>query len=272
MNAITCAIRDPRDLFPAQLFGVCAFDFMQAQEAFDTDGSMLQGGYPQEMALVADAIDKRRRQFVAGRHCAHRALAALHARSGPLLPDALGAPMWPEGMVGSISHTDGFAISAVARSARVVAIGVDVESRRERFPLSVLPQVCVDPERAHLSSLSDIERSLYATAYFSIKETIYKCVYAASGERLGFHDACVDLDLSRGVFVARLSRPCFDGDDVIDGRVGYNDGAVFSGAWCLRRTENESELSGKSSNVVAPPQDSASPAAIALAIAAVASC
>ena len=95
----------------------------------------LDGALPAEMELIAlptaldAAIPKRRMQFRAGRYCATKAMGAL----GPSYAGrsaaraANGAPLWPEGLVGSITHTDDFASAAVALSADAAALGIDTE-------------------------------------------------------------------------------------------------------------------------------------------------
>src|ERR1700761_3617241 len=70
--------------------------------------------FPDEEALLGRAVEKRRREFAAGRGCARRALAALGLPPAPLLPGEGGAPRWPDGVVGSITHCAGYAAAAVA--------------------------------------------------------------------------------------------------------------------------------------------------------------
>ena len=51
--------------------------------------------YPEEAALVRNAVEKRCREFVTVRYCARRALAELGLPPGPVLPDRHGAPAGP---------------------------------------------------------------------------------------------------------------------------------------------------------------------------------
>ena len=71
-----------------------------------------------ERALIAGAVDKRRAEFATARALA-RQLFADHGREGAeLLNDATRAPVWPEGLVGSISHTRGYCGVVVGSRAR----------------------------------------------------------------------------------------------------------------------------------------------------------
>ena len=83
--------------------------------------------HPEEAACVRRSVEKRRLEFSAGRFCARMALSQLGVHDFSLLPDADRVPLWPPGVVGSISHCSGLAVAAVARSESVKSIGVDVE-------------------------------------------------------------------------------------------------------------------------------------------------
>src|SRR4051812_19673514 len=71
---------------------------------------------PLEERLVASASDKRRRDFALGRACAHQALAALGFDDGAIAIRQNGAPLWPTGVLGSITHTHGYAAALVGEA------------------------------------------------------------------------------------------------------------------------------------------------------------
>jgi len=83
--------------------------------------------HPEEERIVAGAALKRRRDFTLGRACAHAALAELDLDKGPIARAGNGAPVWPAGLVGSITHTPGYAAALVARAADFAGLGVDAE-------------------------------------------------------------------------------------------------------------------------------------------------
>lgn len=215
------AIRRPEDLFPAAWFSVATLDGEGDEAAL----------HPLERPLVARAVPKRRRDFAAGRSCARRALARFACEAQPILRDDDGCPLWPAGLLGSISHTAGCAVGVVAARGAVAAVGVDVETIDAAAGRSLLAHVCGPAERAWIEALPAGEHAAAACAVFSIKESIYKCVYAATGgERLGFGDATVSVDLRRGLFTARLSRPLGpERRSRVAGRVGRGERHVFSG-------------------------------------------
>ena len=84
-----------------------------AEEAFsDPPGVAL---FPEEEAVIAKAVDKRRREFTTARACARAALARLGLPPVPIVPGLRGAPQRPDGVVGSMTHCAGYRACAVAR-------------------------------------------------------------------------------------------------------------------------------------------------------------
>jgi 4'-phosphopantetheinyl transferase EntD len=159
---------------------------------------------PAERPLVAAAVAKRQREFAAGRDCARRALAALGMPPGPILSGRRGEPLWPEGVVGAITHCSGYRGSAVARAGEVAAIGIDAEPHAP-LPEGVLATIAREEEIARLQALAAAAPELHGDRLlFCAKEAIYKAWYPRAGEPLGFEDASVSFDLDRGRFAARL--------------------------------------------------------------------
>ena len=111
--------------------------------------------FPAEEAVIANAVDKRRREFSTARACARAALAKLGLPPVPIVPGLRGAPQWPPGVVGSITHCAGYRASAVARDHEVVTIGVDAEPH-DRLPDRVLEAVASRGEQAGLAALAAI--------------------------------------------------------------------------------------------------------------------
>ena len=82
--------------------------------------------YPEERALVAKAVKKRQREFGVGRACARRALAELGLAPQAILSGETREPLWPAGIVGSISHDRALGVAVVGRTERFLGFGVDV--------------------------------------------------------------------------------------------------------------------------------------------------
>lgn len=147
-----------------------------------------------EAEAVARAVSERRAEFARGRACARLALAAL---GGPAVAIPVGegrAPEWPEGFVGSITHTSGLVAAVAAPAALVSGVGVDAEFYRP-LPPEVRHLVLTPAEREGTGKELEI-------VVFSAKESIYKAVYPRRRRWLDFQDVEVRLDSSAGRFVA----------------------------------------------------------------------
>jgi 4'-phosphopantetheinyl transferase EntD len=154
---------------------------------------------PEESACVALSVEKRRREFAFGRACSHAALLGLgHGRQGPIISGEHGAPVWPKGIVGSITHIEGYYAAAVASKSDFEAVGIDAAANRP-LPSSVERIVADDDE------LRDLPRGEgWSTAVFSAKEAVFKAWFPMTGRWLGFDEAKVTLDPVAGVFCAKL--------------------------------------------------------------------
>ncbi len=145
--------------------------------------------FPEEAAVVAKAVDKRRREFVTARACARTALGALGVGPVPILPGEHGAPQWPPGIVGSITHCAGYRAAAVAHATLIRAIGLDAEPD-DGLPDGVLDLISRPCERAQLRALAAAEPGVsWDRLLFSAKEAVYKAWFPLTGRWLGFEDA-----------------------------------------------------------------------------------
>jgi 4'-phosphopantetheinyl transferase EntD len=102
--------------------------------------------FPEEEAVLARAVGKRRREFATARACARDALARLGLPPAPILPGERGAPRWPQGITGSITHCAGYRAAAVAWASSILTIGVDAEPDNV-LPGGVLDAVSLPAER-----------------------------------------------------------------------------------------------------------------------------
>ena len=163
--------------------------------------------YPAEETLVANAVPKRRDEFTTVRHCARTALAALDVPPAPILRGDRGAPIWPAGIVGSLTHCAGYRAAAVARGSDVTGIGIDAEVHGP-LPPGVLDLVSLPAERDHLTALAgSFPGTFWERLLFSAKESVYKVWFPRTGEWLGFEEAELTFDPEAGTFTARLLRP-----------------------------------------------------------------
>ncbi|QEU96406.1 4'-phosphopantetheinyl transferase family protein [Streptomyces kanamyceticus] len=182
--------------------------------------------FPEEAAVVANAVAKRRDEFTTVRHCARTALARIGVPPAPILPGQRGAPRWPDGVVGSMTHCAGYRAAVVARAAEVASLGIDAEPAEPLRDPDVLKLVADDTERAALKALGVSHPGTpWDRLLFSAKESVYKTWFPLTGRWLGFEEARVEL-VPDGTFRARLlvAGPVVEGVEL----------KVFSGQWAVR--------------------------------------
>ena len=162
---------------------------------------------PEEEALVARAVYKRRRELTTARTCARTALAMIGVASAPIPSCEQGSPQWPSGVVGSITHCAGYRAAATARAKDVLTIGLDAEPD-EVLPSGVLEAVSLPDERERLRSLTAAAPgACWDRLLFSAKETTYKAWFPLTRCWLGFEDADITINAADGTFEARLLVP-----------------------------------------------------------------
>jgi 4'-phosphopantetheinyl transferase EntD len=160
--------------------------------------------FPEEEAALGEAVEKRRREFVTARACAREALAKLGVAAQPIPSGARGEPIWPHGVVGSITHCNGYRACAMARATELVTIGVDAETD-EPLPPGLIADIALPEERRWIERLRREQPVVnWDRLLFSIKESIYKAWFPLAKCWLGFEDASVMVDRSAGAFTAEL--------------------------------------------------------------------
>ena len=130
---------------------------------------------------------KRQADFLAGRYVAKLALEQLGFRQFDIKIGFQKAPVFPDGITGSISHNDALAVCIVSKSAECNLLGIDVEN-------IISNETCKTIERQVLnqSELIGLSRTPYPvnfmiTLVFSAKETLFKAIYPYVKQYLDFN-------------------------------------------------------------------------------------
>jgi 4'-phosphopantetheinyl transferase EntD len=176
--------------------------------------------HAEEEIFVARAAPKRRRDFVLGRACARAALAGLGHGGAVIGQGEGGAPLWPAGIVGSITHTSGYAAALAAEARLFSGIGVDAE-RVGGVTQDLWPRLFDAAERDHLMGLGEESRAVMATLFFSAKETAYKA-WRMTGA-LAFRDIRIAPDAD-GFIAAQSGR-------TLRGRYAVEGDLILTAAW-----------------------------------------
>ena len=203
------------EIVPPQVVAVEAFD--------DPDDLQL---YPEEQAVLQKAVASRRIEFGTARWCARQALAKLGLPPAPILPGLRGAPGWPSGVVGSMTHCAGYRAAALAYSREVATIGIDAEPHTA-LPDGVGDVIASHAEQRALAELAGAAPEVFwDKLLFSAKEATYKAWFPLTPRWLGFNDAVIRINAADGTFTAQLLVP----GPVLGGR----QLTEFSGRWLAR--------------------------------------
>ncbi|MEQ8783528.1 MAG: 4'-phosphopantetheinyl transferase superfamily protein [Roseibium album] len=156
----------------------------------------------EERPAIARAREKRAWEFATGRHLARCAISDLGEAEGPIPRAEDRRPVWPPGLLGSITHAGDLAVAAVARAGSVRGIGIDLE-KAERVTERLFAKLFTAAERQILQE----SVPTLAGLMFSAKEAAYKAVNPHVGRYIGFQEAEVDVN-----WQARTLRVRYVGD------------------------------------------------------------
>ncbi|WP_405165822.1 4'-phosphopantetheinyl transferase superfamily protein [Nocardia sp. NBC_01499] len=186
--------------------------------------------HPAEEHLIAKAVEKRRRDFIGARHCARLALAELGEPPVAIGKGERGAPIWPRGIVGSLTHCDGYRAAALAHKMRFRSIGIDAEPHAA-LPEGVLDSVTLPPEREWLKtndSALHLDRLV-----FCAKEATFKAWWPLTARWLGFEEAHITFEIQDSS--GDSGQGTFHSELLVPGQT--NDGGVpllsFDGRWLI---------------------------------------
>ena len=189
---------------------------------------------PAEAGYVASRFMQPRREaeFRAGRACAREALAQLGVCNWPLIPGPTREPRWPPGVVGSITHAEGYCAAAVASADVCGGLGIDVEAIG-RVGEAVAGLICGADELCRLDDCDAATRRVRLALLFSAKESVFKAVFPA--ERIVFEPADIEVafEWDNGTFA--IQAPAQRALDAIcaqlDGRFAIVGAHVMTTAW-----------------------------------------
>lgn len=185
---------------------------------------------PSEARVVSAAVEVRKIEFHAGRAAAHAAMAALGIAPRPVPMADDRAPIWPEGITGSISHSKTACVAAVGTTSEWAGIGVDLEEATPLDPLMVA-EICTKAERQWLGQQPAQERGLMAKLIFSAKEATYKAQYPVTGRLFGFEGVELSIDRQTSRFEACFctAQGRFSAGDILHGRYAHAAGLLVTG-------------------------------------------
>ena len=181
--------------------------------------------FPEELTTTSKMVDKRLNEFRHGRYCARAAMSILGIAPEAIPKGSDRAPIWPDGLTGSISHTGAAAAAAVTRVNTFRSIGLDIETSA---PLTsdIVAMICRPTENPEKDG--NLGKLL-----FSIKESIYKCLYPITHTYIDFLEMEVryDMDTKQFVAVSHCANCPAELTQQLAGRFVIDSEYVISAAW-----------------------------------------
>lgn len=145
--------------------------------------------------ILKTAVVKRRAEFLAGRYCAARCLQYLNIINTSIGIGNNREPIWPDSVVGSISHCNNHAVAITGKEEFLLGVGIDIEQQADQKTINnIAHKILCKDEHHHLNSNHDDSRFIF-TLIFSVKESFFKSAYPSVGRYFDFDAiSVVDID------------------------------------------------------------------------------
>lgn len=134
----------------------------------------------------AGMVRKRQAEYVHGRLCARAALLHMGAPPGPVGTGPMREPVWPPGVVGSITHCGAVAAAVALPAHAYRGVGIDIEGVAGPESQAALRVTVVSPRESAVLAASGRDDGLALTAVFSAKESFFKASFARVGRYFDF--------------------------------------------------------------------------------------
>jgi len=139
------------------------------------------GLWPAEAQATTRMTPARLREFAAGRRAAALAMSALGLPDAPVPMGADRAPVWPDGVTGSITHDATVCLALVGLLDGWAGLGLDLETDTP-LPADIADTVCLPGEAEDARAARDV---------FCVKEAAYKAFFPTIATVLEFRDIAV---------------------------------------------------------------------------------
>jgi len=154
------------------------------------------------------AVVKRQAEFLAGRYAAKQVILKSGFLNGEVPPIQIGdhrSPIWPPGIIGSITHNHSKAICAIIKDDKSAYIGIDLEEQISTRTASNIEELVLKDSEKKILTQQGASDALAITIIFSAKESLFKALYPIIKIYFGFELAQVmSADLRKGTLTLEL--------------------------------------------------------------------
>lgn len=133
------------------------------------------------------SVSKRKAEFLAGRFCAIKSLAAFGIKNDTQIDvGEKRCPVWPKGVGGSISHSSRNAIAATFKSSKLSSIGIDIEKLITNEVRNKIQNKILYYNEPDILNINVGKEPLLFTLIFSLKESFFKAAFPLVQEYFDF--------------------------------------------------------------------------------------
>lgn len=147
----------------------------------------------QQPTQLLHATEQRKCEFIAGRYCASQALKKFsdsppvgYTTQIPIQPNR--RPAWPEGFIGSISHSGTRAMAVIGSTAIYSGLGIDCEILLTDILAQQIVALVLHPQDHKFRWHRKLPFGEFVTLIFSAKESLFKALSPTIENIQGFHD------------------------------------------------------------------------------------
>ena len=217
----------------------CKFDEVYYEDALFTRHQIKYASF------LSQAVVKRKAEFLAGRYAAQQAIKRREVEQTTVEIGYCRSPIWPIGLVGSITHTTTQAICAVARNTDYRSVGIDLADLISLATANEIKSHIIQIHETDAFSQLPLTFEQSLTLAFSAKESVFKALYPQVGAYFEFHAAEIsEVKMKDHTFLIRLTRNLTDTlvkGTAFRGSFKMQSDMVFTSIFVKQRPEFASE-------------------------------
>ena len=138
---------------------------------------------------IKNSVKKRQAEYLAGRYTAMLALQKLGCIDTTILTGKHRAPIWPDNINASISHTGDIALCIATLSNNYTYLGIDVEEKISDKVVKDIKKSIINEHEERLLQATTLNFMSLFSVVFSAKESLFKALYASVGDYFDFSAA-----------------------------------------------------------------------------------
>lgn len=138
---------------------------------------------------LTNATPKRKAEYLCGRHTASQSLQALGIQSCNIATGPNREPVFPAGIIASITHTNETAVCVAAKKNHFHYLGVDLESLIPEDTIQSIEQQIINHDEKRLLLDQNCDYKTLLTLVFSAKESLFKALFPSVGDYFDFQAA-----------------------------------------------------------------------------------